>query len=175
LEKTDEYLNKYMEFKVQKMIDDTLFSIMPNVEFQKLINYEERQFKIFMTNLKTKESKLLKDEYEVPTAEERQKLIKAKGIERLKTEGNTLAAEKTIMGLFISPASTPEKNPSALRVNALRRMQMKEGNSSMGLGGNLAVPGGGLNKKNSSTMQLPSGIIVESASTTSNVNRQSSL
>jgi hypothetical protein len=116
LEKTDEYLNKYMVFKVQKMIDDTLFSILPNADFQKLINYEKRQFKTFMTNLKTKESKLVKDEYEVPTAKERQNLIKAKGIDRLKTTGNTVAAANSIMGLFISPASTSEQNASALMV-----------------------------------------------------------
>jgi hypothetical protein len=105
-----------MVFKVQKMIDDTLFSILPNADFQKLINYEKRQFKTFMTNLKTKESKLVKDEYEVPTAKERQNLIKAKGIDRLKTTGNTVAAANSIMGLFISPASTSEQNAIALMV-----------------------------------------------------------
>jgi hypothetical protein len=53
------------------MIDDTIFQVIPQMEMQKLINYEQSQFKNFLTNLKTKESKLVKDEYEVPSTEER--------------------------------------------------------------------------------------------------------
>lgn len=40
LEMTDEYLNKYLPFRIQKMIDDTLFQVIPQMEMQKLITYE---------------------------------------------------------------------------------------------------------------------------------------
>lgn len=72
------------------MIDDTLFHILPNVEFQKLIAFEEKQFKSLLSNLKTKESKLDKQEHEVPSAEERHKVAKTKGMDKFRAATNTI-------------------------------------------------------------------------------------
>lgn len=40
LEDTDEYLNKYLPFKIQNMIDDTLMNVLNNTEANKLLEYE---------------------------------------------------------------------------------------------------------------------------------------
>ncbi len=37
---TDEYLNKYIPFKIQNIVDDTLFNVLNMAELQKLMNYE---------------------------------------------------------------------------------------------------------------------------------------
>jgi hypothetical protein len=40
LKDTDEYLNKYLPFRIQNMIDDTLFNCLGSFEMQKLLAYE---------------------------------------------------------------------------------------------------------------------------------------
>jgi hypothetical protein len=57
---TDEYLNKYIPFKIQNLIDDTLFHVLNPVELQKLTSYEEKTFERLLLNLRTIESKLYK-------------------------------------------------------------------------------------------------------------------
>lgn len=41
LEETDEYINMYLPFKIQNMIDETLFATLGSMELQKLIPYEQ--------------------------------------------------------------------------------------------------------------------------------------
>ena len=57
---TDDYLNKYIPFKIQNMIDDTLFHVLNPTELQKLTTYEEKTFERLLLNLRTIESKLFK-------------------------------------------------------------------------------------------------------------------
>jgi hypothetical protein len=57
---TDEYLNKYIPFKIQNLIDDTLFHVLNPAELHKLTSYEEKTFERFLLNLRTIESKLYK-------------------------------------------------------------------------------------------------------------------
>ena len=74
LEKTDDYLNLYLPFRIQKMIDDTLFTVTTNIEFKRLLEYEQTTFKNLMTNVKTLSSKLVKDECLVPSQEDRERV-----------------------------------------------------------------------------------------------------
>lgn len=41
LEDTDNYILKYLPLKIQKMIDDTLFTCLGSAEMKKLIDYEK--------------------------------------------------------------------------------------------------------------------------------------
>ena len=81
LRETDEYLNKYLPFKIQNMIDDTLLNCLGSFEMQKLLNYEKTAFNKLLTNMKTLSSTLYKQEHHVPTEEERQKLLKLRNQE----------------------------------------------------------------------------------------------
>lgn len=80
------------------MIDDTIFQILPGMDPQKLVTYEEKVFKNFMTNLKTIESKLVKDEYEVPSVEERKKNLPSKGLDKLRAVTHSIGATSALLG-----------------------------------------------------------------------------
>jgi hypothetical protein len=73
---TDEYLNKYIPFKIQNQIGDTLFNVLSPVEMQKLLNYEQNIFERLKLNLRTIESKLFKQDHYVPSHDERERLLK---------------------------------------------------------------------------------------------------
>jgi len=60
LQETDEYLLKYLPFKIQNMIDDTLFGVMNALEVNKLVAHEQSTFHTLMVNLKTLNGKLCK-------------------------------------------------------------------------------------------------------------------
>lgn len=57
---TDEYLNKYIPFKIQSQIDETLFNVLNPAEMNKLLTFEESTFERLLLNLRTIESKLYK-------------------------------------------------------------------------------------------------------------------
>ena len=82
LEKTDDYLNLYLPFRIQKMIDDTLFTVTTNIEFKRLLEYEQTTFKNLMTNVKTLSSKLVKDECLVPSQEDRERVQRERNHQR---------------------------------------------------------------------------------------------
>ena len=63
---TEDYLDKFLPFRIQMMIDDTIFNIGSYSEASKLLDYEEKIFKQFKSNVKTKFSKLVKNEQYVP-------------------------------------------------------------------------------------------------------------
>lgn len=63
---TEDYLDKFLPFRIQTMIDDTIFNIGSYSEASKLLDYEEKIFKQFKSNVKTKFSKLVKNEQYVP-------------------------------------------------------------------------------------------------------------
>jgi hypothetical protein len=71
LKDTDEYLNKYLPFRIQNMIDDTLFNCLGSFEMQKLLAYEYNAFNKLCTNIKSIGSPLYKQEHHIPSEEER--------------------------------------------------------------------------------------------------------
>ena len=113
LEDTDDYLNKYLPFKIQNMIDDTMLNVLGNIEQQKLLQYEEKTFKTLMTNLRTKESKLIKNEFYAPTAEDRAKSKTNKNMEKLRVITHAIGATATM----IAGAGGESMTPSVLRLN----------------------------------------------------------
>lgn len=86
LEQTDIYLDKYLPFQIQNMIDETLIGVVGSLDVAKLIAYEDTAFKSFISNIKTKQSKLAKDQYYLPSKDQRQKLAVARETERLEHE-----------------------------------------------------------------------------------------
>jgi hypothetical protein len=68
------------------MIDDTLLSVVESLDVPKLIAFENATFKNFMTNIKTKESKLAKDKYYLPSKEQRERQALNWQNEKLKEE-----------------------------------------------------------------------------------------
>ena len=53
---TDDYLNKYIPFKIQNQIDDTLLNVLNPAEMNKLLTFEQSAFERLLLNLRTIES-----------------------------------------------------------------------------------------------------------------------
>jgi len=71
LEETEEYIHKYLPFKVQNMICDTMYPVVGKTALLRLCAVEQKIFKDLQTNLNSKYSKLNKKEYEIPDFKQR--------------------------------------------------------------------------------------------------------
>lgn len=89
LEETDEFIYKYLPYKIQNMIDDTLFSCIGKTSLQRLVQYEDIAFKNLDTNRKTKQGKLPKKDFEIPNKKLRQLIMVRRQSSRMLSESGT--------------------------------------------------------------------------------------
>ncbi|CDW80343.1 UNKNOWN [Stylonychia lemnae] len=96
LEDTDNYINRYMPFKIQNMIDETLFNCLGSAELKKLLKFEDRIFKSLSANIDSINNRLIKDAYEVPQPEHRKSYLRKRDSSKLSMLSKELRSSQDV-------------------------------------------------------------------------------